>query len=428
MSESEFIFAIKGNISQKTSIFRTDRKLFGIVTDKVFSTYLDENYSILYKEIPLENIKLVKQLDGARPGFIITLENSTEELTYYCSSKHQAQKWICALQLKPVNNKVDLSDFELIKEIGQGGYATVYCARNRTTNELVAIKSIKKSSVTTDKHVAHVQSERNTLMRARHPFIIRLFNAFQTQSHLFFVLEFAQGGDLHYQLQRNILSFYQKKLYLAEIALAVKNLHSMGIIYRDLKPENILLDAKGHIKLTDFGTVKECTEDMSSASFCGTAEYLAPEVISGSVNQTYAIDWWSFGVIAFLFFTGSVPFSNPLRTRLFEYILHRQPRFTGRNLDPVTIDFLSQLLEKNPAKRLGSPGLDIFEHEFWRDIDWDLVMQCGYEPEFVPITDDDDPGYNFDSEDSTVEPDIFESPEIFPRIDGFSYEDLTVIA
>ncbi|EAX89932.1 AGC family protein kinase [Trichomonas vaginalis G3] len=427
MVDSDPIFAIEGVLMQKTNVFRSDRKLYGIVTEKVFSTFTDEKYQRLYKEISLDDIKSVSLLNGCRPGFTITLEDSDEELSYFCQSKHQAQKWVCALELKPFSNNLDLSDFEFIKEIGKGGSATVYVARNRITNELVAIKCIDKANISSDKRKEHIQSERNTLMRARHPFIIRLYNAFQTNTHLFFVLEFAHGGDLQFQLERNCFSEYQKKLYLAEIALAVKSLHSIGIIYRDLKPENILLDAKGHIKLADFGTAREVRPDCSCTSFCGTAEFLAPEVIQGKENQSFAIDWWSFGVVAYMFFVGSCPFTSPLRTRLFESIVHKPLRFPPKSVDPVTQDFISKLLEKNPAKRLGSPGYDIFKHPFWGEINWEMVLKCEYAPDFVPISDEEDPGVNFESDESTVEVDCFESSNDFDRITNFTFDNTNVV-
>ncbi|EAY19318.1 AGC family protein kinase [Trichomonas vaginalis G3] len=427
MTDSEPIFAIKGWISQKTNLYRSDRKLYGVVTEEDFTTYQDEQQKILYKNINLNEIKLVSQLTGARPGFSITLENSKDELIFYCPSKHQAQKWICALQLKPVDTNVDITDFDYIKEIGRGGNAIVYVARNRLKDELVAIKTIEKAHISTDKHREHIQSERNTLMRARHPFIIHLFNAFQTNTHLLFVLEFAFGGDLHFQLSKNLCSIdnFQKKLYLAEIALAVKYLHSLGIIYRDLKPENILLDSRGHIKLADFGTARQCTSQCNS--FCGTAEYLAPEIISKSSSQTFAIDWWSFGIVAYCLYTGSVPFSNNNNRKMLFDAICQKPVRIPKSMDPVLADFLTRLLEKNPAKRLGSPGFDVFEHEFWDDIDWDKVYKCEYHPTFVPLVDEGDPGYNFESEDSIIEPDSLDGEETFPRFDEFSYEDLTVL-
>lgn len=423
MQEDEPIFAIKGLLLQKTTLFRTDRKLYGIITDKDFRLYQNENYQVVHKIISLVDIKNVCESSGNRPGFTLSLENTNEEITFYCQSKHQAQKWICALQLKPVDANVDITDFEIIKEIGRGGSAIVYAARNRLTDEIVAIKTIDKANVCSDKRKEHVQAERNTLMRARHPFIIRLYNAFQNNTHLFFVLEFAHGGDLRFQMDRNCFSPYQKKLYLAEIALAIKSLHKMGIIYRDLKPENILLDQKGHIKLADFGTARQIDPNCSCTSFCGTAEYLAPEIIQGNPNQTFAIDWWSFGVLAYIFYTNNLPFNSPLRTKLFDLIVHRPPRFPGKMLDPVTQDFISKLLEKNPAKRLGSPGFDVFSHPFWGDIEWDKVLSCEYPPQFVPTVDSEDPGFNFESEESGVDIDSFDSSnEIFDRIDGFSFD------
>lgn len=155
--------------------------------------------------------------------------------------------------------------------------------------------------------------ERDILADVRHPFIVRLNYAFQTQGKLYLVLDYLRGGDLFNHLNNEVMFTEEDvKFYLAELSSALTHLHSLGIIYRDLKPENILLDSEGHISLTDFGLSKESLKDEKCFSFCGTVEYMAPEIISRR-GHTYAVDWWSFGVLMFEMLTGMLPFQGLTR-------------------------------------------------------------------------------------------------------------------
>ena len=184
MEENQPIFALSDWILQQTPIFRTDRKLFSIVTDQVFQCFLDEEMKHHYLTLSLSSIKSVKPIpNNKRPGFIITEKNGKES-TFYCDSIHKTKKWVCALQLEPFTETPDISNYEKIEILGVGGYSTVFLVLNKYTGEHFALKEIEKSKVKTDKGINRVMLERNTLMRAKHPFIIRMFNAFQTPSHL----------------------------------------------------------------------------------------------------------------------------------------------------------------------------------------------------------------------------------------------------
>ena len=181
--------------------------------------------------------------------------------------------------------------------------------------------------------------ERNILADVNHPFIVKLQYAFQTEGKLYLILDFLRGGDLFTRLSKEVMFteylqnvhnvFIERtqvmfteedvKFYLAELALALNHLHSVGIIYRDLKPENILLDSSGHIAVTDFGLCKEGVEE-KAFSFCGTVEYMAPEVVNRR-GHDFSADWWSFGVLMYEMLTGRLPFQGEDRKQTMNQIL-----------------------------------------------------------------------------------------------------------
>uniref|UniRef100_A0ABI7YPK5 Ribosomal protein S6 kinase n=1 Tax=Felis catus TaxID=9685 RepID=A0ABI7YPK5_FELCA len=196
--------------------------------------------------------------------------------------------------------KADPSQFELLKVLGQGSYGKVFLVRKTKgsdTGQLYAMKVLKKATLKVRDRVRS-KMERDILAEVNHPFIVKLHYAFQTEGKLYLILDFLRGGDLFSRLSKEVMFTEEDvKFYLAELALALDHLHGLGIIYRDLKPENILLDEEGHIKITDFGLSKEAIDhDKRAYSFCGTIEYMAPEVVNRR-GHTQSADWWSFGVL-----------------------------------------------------------------------------------------------------------------------------------
>ncbi|NXP96051.1 KS6B2 kinase, partial [Passerina amoena] len=177
------------------------------------------------------------------------------------------------------------------------------------------------------KDTAHTRAERNILEAVKHPFIVDLIYAFQTGGKLYLILECLSGGELFMQLEREGIFLEDTAcFYLSEITLALGHLHSHGIIYRDLKPENIMLNSQGHIKLTDFGLCKESIHDGAvTHTFCGTIEYMAPEILVRS-GHNRAVDWWSLGALMYDMLTGSATFLAPHGPPV-----PPQPPFTAEN-------------------------------------------------------------------------------------------------
>lgn len=297
-------------------------------------------------------------------------------------------------------------DFQLLRVLGKGGYGKVFQVRKLNANgkggsKIFAMKVLKKATIVRNqKDTAHTKAERNILEAVKHPFIVDLIYAFQTGGKLYLILEYLSGGELFMHLEREGIFMEDTAcFYLSEIILALEHLHSEGIIYRDLKPENILLDAMGHVKLTDFGLCKERIQDDSvTHTFCGTIEYMAPEILTRT-GHGKAVDWWSLGALMYDMLTGAPPFTAENRKKTIEKILKGKLNLPPY-LTPDARDLIRKLLKRQVSQRLGSghdDGEPIKRHLFFKHINWDEVIQRKLEPPFKPVLSGDDDVSQFDS-------------------------------
>merc|ERR1711991_1241505 len=232
--------------------------------------------------------------------------------------------------------RISIDDFILLKVIGRGSFGKVLQVKKKDTEKIYAMKILKKSGVVHQNQVEHTKAERKILQVIQHPFLMKLRFAFQTKYKLYIVIDFYKGGELFFHLKRkNKFSETEARFIIAETVLALGHLHKNDVFYRDLKPENILLDDKGHICLTDFGLSKifDEMESKEANTFCGTPEYLAPEIIERKY-YTKAIDWWSLGILLYELVVGYPPF---------------YPKF----LSSEATDLMNRLIERNPQSRLG---------------------------------------------------------------------------
>ncbi|KAF7250963.1 Ribosomal protein S6 kinase alpha-3 [Varanus komodoensis] len=332
--------------------------------------------------------------------------------------------------VKEGHEKADPSQFELLKVLGQGSFGKVFLVKKISgsdARQLYAMKVLKKATLKVRDRV-RTKMERDILVEVNHPFIVKLHYAFQTEGKLYLILDFLRGGDLFTRLSKEVMFTEEDvKFYLAELALALDHLHSLGIIYRDLKPENILLDEEGHIKLTDFGLSKESIDHEKKAySFCGTVEYMAPEVVNRR-GHTQSADWWSFGVLMFEMLTGTLPFQGKDRKETMTMILKAKlgmPQF----LSPEAQSLLRMLFKRNPANRLGAgpDGVEeIKRHQFFSTIDWNKLYRREINPPFKPATGRPEDTFYFDPEFTAKTPK--DSPGIPPSANahqlfrGFSF-------
>uniref|UniRef100_A0A8D0F408 non-specific serine/threonine protein kinase n=1 Tax=Strix occidentalis caurina TaxID=311401 RepID=A0A8D0F408_STROC len=322
--------------------------------------------------------------------------------------------------VKEGHEKADPSQFELLKVLGQGSFGKVFLVKKISgsdARQLYAMKVLKKATLKVRDRV-RTKMERDILVEVNHPFIVKLHYAFQTEGKLYLILDFLRGGDLFTRLSKEVMFTEDDvKFYLAELALALDHLHSLGIIYRDLKPENILLDEEGHIKLTDFGLSKESIDHEKKAySFCGTVEYMAPEVVNRR-GHTQSADWWSFGVLMV----------GKDRKETMTMILKAKlgmPQF----LSPEAQSLLRMLFKRNPANRLGAgpDGVEeIKRHAFFSKIDWNKLYRREIHPPFKPATGRPEDTFYFDPEFTAKTPK--DSPGIPPSANahqlfrGFSF-------
>ncbi|XP_069767081.1 ribosomal protein S6 kinase beta-1 isoform X4 [Narcine bancroftii] len=294
--------------------------------------------------------------------------------------------------------------FELLRVLGKGGYGKVFQVRKVSgayTGKIFAMKVLKKAMIVRNaKDTAHTKAERSILEDVKHPFIVDLMYAFQTGGKLYLILEYLSGGELFMQLEREGIFMEDTAcFYLAEISMALGHLHQKGIIYRDLKPENIMLNHQGHVKLTDFGLCKESIHDGAvTHTFCGTIEYMAPEILMRS-GHNRAVDWWSLGALMYDMLTGAPPFTGENRKKTIDKILKCK-----LNLPPYLThearDLLKKLLKRNASSRLGAgvgDATDVQAHPFFRHTNWEDLLARRVEPPFKPFLQSDDDVSQFDS-------------------------------
>lgn len=335
------------------------------------------------------------------------------------------------------STKVSIEDFDLLKVLGKGSFGKVMMVRKKDSNKIYAMKTLRKAALIKRNQLLHTKTERNILQNIKHPFLTSLAYAFQTPEKLYLVMDFCGGGELFYWLKKDRrFSQNRARLFAAEILLALEALHKHNIIYRDLKPENILLDLEGHIRLTDFGLSKEAVTGAGAVggtkTFCGTPEYLAPEILENK-GHGKGVDWWSLGTLIYEMLTGLPPFYDQNMQRMYDKILNAPLRFPAY-MTPEAKSLLTALLQRKVEDRLGSSiddSASIKKHPFFQGIDWDSVYNKTTNPEFKPPNrlGSIDAG-NFDAEftneqacDSVVTTNLSETQKNQAQFPGFTYEE-----
>lgn len=322
------------------------------------------------------------------------------------------------------SSPITIDDFVILKEIGKGQYGKVKLAMKKDTSDIFAIKIIHKNKLVESQAVDRIITERNALMSVSCPFIVQLYYAFQNERKCYLCLEYVPGGDLfqHMRLSGTI-PINELRLYVAEISTALHYLHQNHIIYRDLKPENVLLDENGHIKLTDFGLSKELTDtemDGKASSFCGTAEYLAPEIV---MEKPYGpeIDWWSLGILIYEMVFKTSPFYSVNEKKIYDKIKKSNIIFPGV-VDSNLVSLIKGLLKRDVKERFGFK--EVMSHPLLKDFDIEKLNRKEYTPSFLPVGNSSSLDNVHEIADTkALIPDSLgaDVPKVYRRIRGFSF-------
>ncbi|XP_057201211.1 serine/threonine-protein kinase N1b isoform X1 [Triplophysa rosa] len=306
-------------------------------------------------------------------------------------------------QRRRAGSSLGLQDFRLIAVLGRGHFGKVLLSEYKASWKLYAIKALKKGDIVARDEVESLMCEKRifeTVNSAGHPFLVNLFACFQTSEHVCFVMEYTAGGDLMMHIHADVFSEERSVFYAACVVLGLQFLHDNMIVYRDLKLDNLLLDTEGYVKIADFGL---CKEGMGfgdrTSTFCGTPEFLAPEVLTDT-SYTRAVDWWGFGVLIYEMLVGESPFPGDDEEEVFDSIVNDEVRYP-RFLSTDAIGIMRRLLRRNPERRLGSSerdAEDIKKQPFFRNMDFEALLQGKVPPPFVPALTDKEDVSNFDAE------------------------------
>jgi len=313
--------------------------------------------------------------------------------------------------VSPVNELPDgikMSQFNCLSVLGRGHFGKVLLVEHRKTKQTFALKALKKGDVIARDEVESLLSEKRIFQianRDRHPFLVNMHGCFQTDSHVCFVMEYAPGGDLMMHIHTDVFSESRACFYVACVVLGLQYLHDNDIVYRDLKLDNLLLDADGYVKMADFGLCKDgMPHGARTSTFCGTPEFLAPEVLT-ETTYTRAVDWWGLGVLIFEMLVGESPFPGDDEEEVFDSIVNDEVHYP-KFLSNESVAIMRRLLRRDPERRLGASekdAEDVKKQAFFRQIDWEHLLARKISPPFKPIIRGRHDVSNFDDEFTTEE-------------------------
>ncbi|EKM75000.1 hypothetical protein AGABI1DRAFT_116625 [Agaricus bisporus var. burnettii JB137-S8] len=363
------------------------------------------------------------------------------DLTPMLDGHHASDQWYTAtagsgsfhlkIDFKPSRNEsLTIEAFDLLRVIGKGSFGKVMQVRKKDTQRIYALKTIRKAHIAQRPgEITHILAERTVLALVNNPFIVPLKFSFQTPDKLYLVMSFVNGGELFYHLQREgKFDQDRTRFYAAELLCALEHLHGFNVVYRDLKPENILLDYTGHIALCDFGLCKlNMSETEKTNTFCGTPEYIAPELLE-SQGYTKTVDWWTLGVLLYEMMTGLPPFYDENVNTMYQRIL-TDPLHFPSDMSQEAKSVMVGLLQRDPSKRLGANGgEEIKRHPFFaRYIDWNRLLARKIQPPFKPSVESVLDVANFDTDFTSEEPqdsvvtDSALSETVQDQFRGFTY-------
>ena len=332
------------------------------------------------KEIPITGETEIRLLDSSKKEFSILQKNRI--YNFISNSAKVFENWISQIKKQILYSKdININCFDIISFLGNGYYGDTYLFMRKHFQNKYAVKVVSKEKSVAN-NINIVLTEKNILKNLNYPFIVKFKFSFQSENMYYLGLEYLSCGNLKTCINslENGLSMYDIKLIIAEVALALNYLHQNNIVYRDLKQENIMIDKNGYIKLIDFGLSISIKDKQLLTDFCGTPEYIAPEIIN-RMPYDYSIDLWQLGILTYTLIFGREPFQHTNLNRLYQIICNNDIHFPP-NTNSKTISFISGLLEKNPQKRFKIS--DVMNHTFFDEFDFLKIEKKEVKLSFIP--------------------------------------------
>ncbi|MXQ87970.1 hypothetical protein E5288_WYG022504 [Bos mutus] len=337
---------------------------------------------VIDRETFNQTVGTFEELQKYLEGYVANLNRDDEKR----HAKRSMSSWKLskALSLEMIQLKEKVARFsssspfqnlEIIATLGVGGFGRVELVKVKNENVAFAMKCIRKKHIVDTKQQEHVYSEKKILEELCSPFIVKLYRTFKDNKYVYMLLEACLGGEL-WSILRDRGSFDEptSKFCVACVTEAFDYLHRLGIIYRDLKPENLILDAEGYLKLVDFGFAKKIGSGQKTWTFCGTPEYVAPEVILNK-GHDFSVDFWSLGILVYELLTGNPPFSGIDQMMTYNLILKGIEKMDfPRKITRRPEDLIRRLCRQNPTERLGNlkNGInDIKKHRWLNGFNWE---------------------------------------------------------
>lgn len=378
-----------GVLTKEGGSIKTWKKRYFVLKNGEFAYYKDKKDKEPTGTISLSTATAIQLGERKKHPHCFEIVTANRVYAFSAENEEDRKAWVNALTKEKMahqdtTKKLGVEDFDLLALIGKGSFGKVMQVRKKDTGKIYAMKVLDKKHILAHNEVEHTLAEKHILQEIHHPFLVNLNFSFQTEGNLYFILDYVNGGELFFHLQKD-KKFSEERVvfYGAEILLALEHLHSNGIIYRDLKPENLLLTNEGHIVLTDFGLCKEgiLKEEDRTATFCGTPEYLAPEVLKGK-GYGKAVDWWSFGSLLYEMLTGLPPFYSTDVQEMYRKIMTDKLKFPS-TMSENAKSLLDGLLKRDLEQRLKDPS-KIKDHPFFASINWEDLYYKKVKAPFIP--------------------------------------------
>jgi len=280
--------------------------------------------------------------------------------------------------------------------IGKGSFGKVFLVQHKSDGNLYAMKCIRKDVIIEHEQLENIRLEKDILNKINHPFLVNMEFVFQNEQRIYFLMKFIKGGELfRHFVQVKRFPEEHVRFFTAQVALALGHLHENKIIYRDLKPENVLVGEDGYLMVADFGLAKFVQNGEMANSFCGTAEYLAPEMLIGN-GHDYTVDWWALGILVYEMMVGIPPFFNRNKHKMYNLIKSGSINFPDPVKHKIFVsddakDLIVKLLNKDKHERLGAKNgvKDILDHPFFKDIDMAKLTAKQLDPPYKPAMQED---------------------------------------